>query len=333
MVPRVRFWILVLALVPVVVPRLAGQEPRFADAPIVPNRTGEQARGCCALRRGEISGRGVTLRQLIEAAHRRHPFDRREVIGGPWLDEGRYDFRAQVAGGHVYDRSGFPGQTFAMLRSYLANKARVRAEMRERSVYLLTVKDANALGPRLGRSDRDCGGDMRARERGEPIAGAPCGASPYPGRIAARGIGMPDLAALITPWVDQPVVDRTGLGGLFDVDLEGVEVRPAGPFGPSYRPSDTTRSLFEMLPEQLGLQLEPATAAIEVLVVEPIAKPAAPVDAIQGIISTPTRFPGSWRASGRDRPNSLTRACGSSATAATRTDFAKLGSGPNLAFR
>ena len=269
----------------------SAQEPRFADAVIGPNRTGEQARSCCLLRAGgEISGKGVTVRQLVEAAYRRHAFDRREVIGGPWLDEGRYDFTAQVAGGHVYDRSGFPAQTWATLREYLRNKAHVRPEMRERTVYALTA--SGTPRPGLQRSDRDCGAEMRATERGETIAGPPCGASPYPGRLMARGIGMADLAALLTLWVDRPVVDRTGLTGQFDVDVEGVEVKPAGPFGPSYRPSDTKRSIFDTIPELLGLRLEPMTLPIEVLVVErpggiqpgETPKPLAPVDAIEGIL-------------------------------------------------
>jgi uncharacterized protein (TIGR03435 family) len=272
---------------------VSGQELRFADALIGPNRTGERARGCCALRGGgEISGNGITVRQLVEAAYRRHAFDRREVIGGPWLDEGRYDFTAQVAGGHVYDRSGFPAETWATLREYLKNKVHVRAELRERPVYALTLRERGAPAPRLQQSDRDCGAEMRAMERGEKVPGPPCGASPYPGRLMARGIGMADLAALVTPWVDRPVIDRTGLTGQFDVDVEGVEVRPAGPFGPSYRPSETKRSIFDTMPEQLGLHLEPMTTPIEVLVVErasgvqpgEASKPLAPVDAIEGVL-------------------------------------------------
>lgn len=271
----------------------AAQEPRFADAIIGPNRTGEQARSCCLLRAGgEISGKGVTVRQLVDAAYRRHAFDRREVMGGPWLDEERYDFTAQVADGHAYDRSGFPAETWATLREYLKNKVHVRAELRERPVYALTMPERAAPGPRLQRSERDCGAEMRAMERGEKVPGPPCGASPYPGRLMARGVGMADLASLITPWVDRPVVDRSGLSGLFDVDVEGVQVKPAGPFGPSYRPSDTKRSIFETMPEQLGLRLEPLTVPIEVLVVErPVGiqpgetpKPLAPVDAIEGVL-------------------------------------------------
>ena len=269
MVPRGGFSV-VLGMVLVL--DLGAQEPRFADLLIQPNSSGAKARGCCVLRGDEIRGEGITIRQLIAAAYRRHAFDRREVIGGPsWIDDERYDFTAKVAGGHSYDPSGFPGPTFAVLRAYVEGKISVRREQREQPVYaLVSVRDTR---PGLGASTIDCAAQMRAMDRGEKIQGPPCGASPYPGRLMAKGITMADLASLITPWVDRPVIDRTGLTGLFDVDVEGVEVKPAGPFGPSLRPSDTKASIFSTVQSQLGMRLEPVTAPVEMLVVDRAEKP------------------------------------------------------------
>ncbi len=249
------------------------QDPRFANLLFAPNQTGDKSRGCCVIGAGEISGKGVTVRQVIEAAYRRHAFDRREVIGGPaWIDEDRFDFTAQVAGGHVYDRSGFAAATLATLRAYANQHARIRTEMRERQVYALVPTG----GPRPGlvTSAADCAEQMRALELRQPISGRPCGASPYPGRLMATGITMADLASLITPWVGRTVIDRTGLAGGIDVDLEGVEVKPSGPFGPSYRPSDTKTSIFEHLEKQLGMRLEPISAQVEVVVVDSVEKPS-----------------------------------------------------------
>lgn len=248
------------------------QEPRFADLLLVPNSTGAKARGCCVLRGDEIRGEGVTIRQVIEAAYRRHAFDRPEVIGGPsWLDGERFDFTARVAGGHVYDSSGFPAATFRTLRAYVEHHVSVRREQRDRPVYaLVSVQNAR---PGLVASTLDCAAQLRAMERRDPIEGPPCGASAYPGRFTARGVTMADFASLITPWVDRPVIDRTGLAGSFDVDVEGVEVKPAGPFGPSYRASETKESIFNTVQSQLGLRLERVTAPIEVLIIERAEKP------------------------------------------------------------
>jgi uncharacterized protein (TIGR03435 family) len=44
-------------------------------------------------------------------------------------------------------------------------------------------------------------------------------------------------------------------------------------FGPSYRPSDTTESLFMTMPEQLGLELEPKNGHLEIIVVDGAEKP------------------------------------------------------------
>jgi uncharacterized protein (TIGR03435 family) len=84
---------------------------------------------------------------------------------------------------------------------------------------------------------------------------------------------MPAIASLLSQSVGRSVVDGTGLSGRFDLELEAVEIRPPGPFGPSYRPSDTKQSIFVSLPEQLGLELKPATAPVEILTVEQVQKP------------------------------------------------------------
>jgi len=67
------------------------------------------------------------------------------------------------------------------------------------------------------------------------------------------------------------VIDRTGLEGLFDVEL-------------TYRPDDTPvtiverlegESLSRALEHQLGLKLEKMTGPIDVLVVDAVERPSA----------------------------------------------------------
>jgi uncharacterized protein (TIGR03435 family) len=115
---------------------------------------------------------------------------------------------------------------------------------------------------------------MAAMLEGTPPSGGPqCGFGPYPRRLVGRAVTIPDLAGYLSTLLKRPVVDRTGLTAAFDVKVEGVEVVQPGPPGPSTRPSTTTRSIREFLPEQLGLKLEEGKVPVETIVVERAEKP------------------------------------------------------------
>jgi uncharacterized protein (TIGR03435 family) len=66
------------------------------------------------------------------------------------------------------------------------------------------------------------------------------------------------------------VVDETGLTGHYDWVLDQIALRPSGP----NTPEEPTISIFQALPDQLGLRLEPRKAPLEVLVVEHAEEPS-----------------------------------------------------------
>jgi uncharacterized protein (TIGR03435 family) len=76
------------------------------------------------------------------------------------------------------------------------------------------------------------------------------------------------LATSISSWADRVVVDRTGLTGKFDWDLQWAQ-EPLTP--------DTTRapglSLFTALQEQLGLRLDSQRGLVDVFVVAAAERP------------------------------------------------------------
>ena len=77
--------------------------------------------------------------------------------------------------------------------------------------------------------------------------------------------------------IDRPVLDRTGIDGLFDFKLTLFEVRPDMPMDTlkrAYYEWDQGSSIFTDLQEQLRMRLQPEKAPIEVVVIESVAKPS-----------------------------------------------------------
>ena len=254
--------------------------PAFESSSITPSKAGGAARTRTNFEPGgRFTATNVTARQLLETAYRRNGYDEREISGGPsWIDTDRFDVAAKAPAEHVFDADGSPRQTWYMLRRLLADtfKLKVRYENKEQPAYALVVASPDGrLGPGLSRSSIDCASVMAKLLQGERPAGGPqCAFGAYPRRLTARAVTIPALASYLSKIVNRPVLDRTGLTGSFDLEVEGVEVVQPGPPGPSTRPSDTTRSIVEMLPEQLGLRLEDSRGPVEIIVIEHAEKPA-----------------------------------------------------------
>ena len=78
------------------------------------------------------------------------------------------------------------------------------------------------------------------------------------------------FAATLVTYVDRVIVDRTGLTGAWDIDLEYTPDRIAPDAPP---PAPDAPSLFTAIQEQLGLKLEAGTGLADVLVIEQISRP------------------------------------------------------------
>ena len=226
--------------------------------------TSEGRRGM-NLQSGRVTWTNVTLRELIATAYQSTGFDRVSVRGGPsWVDSLRFDVVGDAGGGALMDADGAPRPLFAMLKALLVKDFRLNAhiETEEVPAYALVMSRVDReKGPRLKASAADC-------------AGRTCGAfGPYPRRLVATAITMAQFSGFLSGVVDRVVVDRTGLSGSFDVELEAVEIRQPGPPGPSTRPSDTTQSIFDALPSQLGLRLESTQAPADTVVIDSAEQP------------------------------------------------------------
>ena len=85
-----------------------------------------------------------------------------------------------------------------------------------------------------------------------------------PGKFASHHCKMSGLASSLSGAADRIVIDKTGLTGEYDIDLT---------WAPDNQP-DAGPSIFSALQEQLGLKLEPAKAALDVVVIDHIERPS-----------------------------------------------------------
>lgn len=184
------------------------------------------------------------------------------IIGGPdWITTERYDIIAQAA------RDFAPGELQAMLRGMLRDRFNFAGRVETRDVpafALVLARTDGRLGPGLRRAPVDCRDaeavkKARASSDGkEPI----CTGQANSTNIRFRGLSLNALATALAGPAGRLVVNRTGLTGLFDIDLEWVAVN-----------SQDGVSIFTAVQEQLGLKLESTTAPFEVLVIDRIERP------------------------------------------------------------
>src|SRR4030095_15164396 len=111
-------------------------------------------------------------------------------------------------------------------------------------------------------SDAEC-----PRPDSSPAGTPRCGFRLGNGALSGQGATMARLASEMS-FVGRQVIDRTGLAGAFDVDLEWT------PDSPGAAPSpDPGPSIFTATQEQLGHNLEPSTAPLDVIVIDSAERP------------------------------------------------------------
>jgi uncharacterized protein (TIGR03435 family) len=263
-------------------PAVAG--PAFEVASVKQNVSGSGQRGAGFQPGGRFRGSNMTLRGLIAAAYGTpQPLPLYRVVGGPgWLDSDRFDIDARA----TTDFADLPGQRAGwspigqqMLRRLLAERFRLVAhqETRDLPAYALTkAKSDGTLGSQLTVSRETC---IPPPPPGAPPSDAiPCGGFRFtpPERVSARHLTMDEIARYIMlNAVDRPVVNRTDISGNFNMDLDFTrELTPPPPgAAPDSQPAFTGTSIFTAVQEQLGLKLEPTRTALEVVVIESVARP------------------------------------------------------------
>ncbi|SFS10068.1 soil-associated protein, TIGR03435 family [Granulicella pectinivorans] len=201
-----------------------------------------------------------TVKLLIAAAY---DLNAKEISGGPaWMESEHYNIEARTPG---ETRPGRPEQ-MAMLRGLLVDRfgLKFHREPKVMSMYLLTVAPG---GPKLKTS------------ASAPDAQPQTISTVYPQKIVmpARNASMGDFVAVMQRAIlDRPVVDKTGLTGRYDFDLEWApdETQFGGEI-PAAKEDAPSPPLFVAVREQMGLKLEATKGPVDAFVVDGVARPSA----------------------------------------------------------
>jgi len=236
---------------------------------------------------GRFTATSLWLRTLIKIAYGRLPgFD---ALGGPgWIDTDRFDITAKAEG------TATRPQINEMLQALLADRFKLVVHHESRALDAFAVRLARSdgrLGPQMRRVDTDCAAIAAAREQAA-VSAAPtslaaqlalppsterptCAMRSAPGKIIAGSDTVATLATALSTFLGRTTVDRTGLTGRFDMDLQWTMGPPGGAdlssAAAGVLPSGT--SLVTAIQEQLGLRLEPTKEAVDVLVIDRVEQP------------------------------------------------------------
>jgi uncharacterized protein (TIGR03435 family) len=233
-----------------------------------------------------FSAENITLKQLLTYAYELQAY---EILGGPgWVTSDRFDVAATMPLANGSSDQG--PRRRRMLRALLAERFNlaVREERREMPVFsLILARSDRNLGERLRPFEGECGDPSTlgppperatfGMPTSDPSKGLQwCMAYTGVGRISAQGRVLSDLGMILArlPAVSRRVIDRTGLTGRFDFDLEWTPlVAPPGPVPPGVPPDAAGPNIFTALQEQLGLKLESTQEAVSVLIIDSVSPP------------------------------------------------------------
>jgi uncharacterized protein (TIGR03435 family) len=309
---RTRVVVAAVLAVALVADRATGQQPavdqpRFEVASVKPGMSPFDAGRAAAAGGGSVSfpffgvrtqpgGRLealANLQGLILTAYRIEAY---QIEGGPkWLTTDYFAITAKAERETATD-----AELFEMLKSLLAERfgLRVHVETRQASVFMLGARADGRLGAGLKRTSPDCERDLEERKRtgaSPPSQPRPSGTPPRltpvcgmsSNMITAAGVetwamgGRPftELVSRLSSELKAPVVDRTGLNGLFDVLVEFESARRL----PAARPPGLDVNSADPLPvplpaavqQQLGLTLEKSTGPLPVTIVDAAEPPSA----------------------------------------------------------
>jgi uncharacterized protein (TIGR03435 family) len=253
----------------------------FEVASVKPNTSPDFRGGMQYLPGGRLKATNVPVYWLIAEAYNVSPQSVR-LSGGPnWIRSERYDVEATARAGAIPQGLSVKAREDKMklmLQTLLADRFRLtmRRETKELPVYVVVVAKN---GPKLQRAkieEKDCPDNPT-------MEGIHCHSiNGGMGRgLHGKAVEVSDIVTFVENWSDRPMVDQTGLEGLFEVESDGWAPMRPRPLAPGAEPTtediamaDPTRPTLFMIFERLGLKMEPQRAPVDVFVIDHVEKPS-----------------------------------------------------------
>jgi uncharacterized protein (TIGR03435 family) len=220
--------------------------PQFEVASVKPSIADPSSSGMNT-GNGRLTAINVTLKRCIMGAYGVGP---NQIYGGPdWLDSDRFEIAAK-AEQPVGDRI-----LMTMLQTLLAERFKL-ALHREAKPIEAYVLEVTKNGAKLEKGDG--GGAKTSNGRGD---------------IVATNATMDRFAEILSRQMDLPVVNHTGLEGVFSLRLQWTieSARSAKLLDGAVIEGP---SIFTAIQEQLGLRLRAQKVPVEVLRIDHAEKPA-----------------------------------------------------------
>ena len=201
---------------------------------------------------GNLTVKNASLSYLVQEVYGVRVF---QITGEPgWFNSDRFDISAKA------DSNANKEQMQAMAQRLLADRFQLKLHRvtKDFTVYLLIV---GSKGSKLkDAADPGDPANSGIRLRG---TGYLTGMAASTGQLA---VALSDMRLNGQALLDRPVLDRTGLKGVYDFGLR---------WAPDGVPDSDYPSIFTAVQEQLGLKLDQQRASIEAIVIDSVSRPSA----------------------------------------------------------
>lgn len=255
-----------------IVTALAAQTP-YSVASIKRSASDSRVHGFEFLPGGHFRSSGMPLFMVLGIAYdlptQSIEAMRMRIKGMPdWMMSEQYDIDAIAERGTPSGTAKARNQRIQlMLQAVLADRLKLKArqDMEVMPVYAMRVGARGVTLAKAPVSEEACSESAPFAAISDSATACHLFLGGVGRGIRGFAVDLADLAHYASNWSDLPIVDETGLAGLYSIQTEGWATK--------YN-DDPARPTLEEVFARMGLKLLPTKAAVEVLAIESVQRPS-----------------------------------------------------------